>query len=152
MLKEEARKGRSIWLPPELDSLIKNRAESLGLSYNNIIVDALHKTFGIPRDPLSILIENVRFWLLSEYSPKDFPEDVILQAFRYIQSQPVLMKNYNSIIESTPKARSRAQATLNRRIGQAVTSILKGRVTIRKIKARNCILIKGYSKLKPTLT
>lgn len=149
METDSPRKGHSVWLPRDLDSLVHDRASSLGLSYNNVVIDALHQMFGLDRDPMSALMQGVRMWLLNKYSRKEFSEDVILESFQYIQGRPELMSRYNQILEDSGRARSSAQATLNRRIGQAVTQILQGEVTARKVPAKGCSLIKGYSKLKP---
>jgi hypothetical protein len=139
--------GHSIWIPEDLDVMIRHRADSLGLSYNNVIMDALHQFFKMDRDPTSALMQDLRIWLLDEYSMSSFPEDVTLQAFLYIQRTPKLRRRYEQILEAEPG--SRTQATLNRRIGQAVRQTLGAKVTVRKVSAPHCLLIKAYSKLKP---
>lgn len=146
---KQPRKGHSIWLPTDLNVLVQSRAESLGLSYNNIVIDALHKYFNLDKDPMSALMQEVRMWILREHNRNDFPEDIILLTFQHIQKTPELMSRYNQILEESGRSRASAQATLNRRIGQTITQILNGRVAKRKAKAKDCGLIKGYSKLEP---
>lgn len=142
-----AKVAHSIWVSSDLDTLVRNHANTLGLRYNNIVIDALNQFFKYGRDPMSVLMQDLRMWLLSKFSRSSFPDDVTLQTFMHIQRSPTLLQQYNDVLAADTGRR--AQATLNRRIGQAVRQILDGRVTVRKVGATHCRLIKVYSKLIP---
>lgn len=142
------RVGHSIWLPRDLEILVEKHATALGLSFNNVVVDAILQKFDLDRDPLSVLMQELRMWLLSKYDRTSFPEDVILQTFTHIHETPHLMARYNQIIEEGGHPSTRA--ALNRRVGQAVHNILGGTVRRRRVPSR-CPLVKVYSTLTPTL-
>ena len=139
--------GHSIWIPYDLDVLVRDRAKTLGLGYNNVIIIALHQMFNLDQDPMSQLMYSLRIWLMKKYNRINFPPDVTLEVFRTIQQTPKLLALYNEVVASIDGPR--AQATLNRRIGQAVSQLLQAEVTERKVEATGCSLIKGYSRLTP---
>jgi len=142
-----AKVGHSIWIPEDLNTMVNNRASTLGLGYNNVIIDALHHYFGVERDQLSLLVQELRMWILQSHDRSNFPLDITFQVFMHIQRTPKLLTLYNEIVEDD--ANPRAQATLNRRIGQAVSKMLCAKVTARKVTASGCRLIRAYSKLTP---
>lgn len=139
--------AHTVWLPEDLHVLVSNHAAALGLSYNNVIIDALHAKFGLDRDPLCTLMQEIRMWLLSKYSRAAFPEDVILQAFIHIQSTPRLLERYEQIVREGRTLKTKS--ALNRRIGQAVHAVLGGTVIDRKRLSQGCTLIRVYSALTP---
>ncbi len=143
--------GHTVWLPGNLDVLVRNHAAALGMGFNNIVIDALHQKFGLDRDPLSELMQELRMWLLSKYSRTSFPPDVILQTFLHIHATPKLLNRYQQIVQEgmAEGASHLSQASLNRRIGQAIHSVLGGHVSKRKLPSSGCPLIKMFSELSP---
>ena len=140
---------KSLRLPNALIARANERAETLGLSFTDVVVDALSSTLGAEREPRTALLIEVANLLSSAFA-ENFPPDVTRQVFLEIQNNTTLLSLYKSAIknergEETETTRS----SVHRMVGKVIKRVLHCEVTGRAICPDPEELIGSYALLAP---
>ena len=135
-----------------LKTLLESRAEGLGLSLGAVIEDILLEAHGLSRDPRTALMMEVGHWLHQQYPSRNFPPDVILEAFEHISDNDALMGLYRQATEdSDPSEKQKKSAHLNRHIGRSIKHILGARTgeRVRSKRELKNALVDSFVQLLP---
>ena len=144
---------RTIRMPVSIVEAAQTKADAMGITFNDLVVHALCRLLGLSRcDPVPFL-SSLSDWVLSEFSPDCFPEDVTLKVFRHIRQAPELFARYRALIDDSDGRRDeRAKGGLHRRIGKVVKNVLRARVVGRSAPLNpEEDLIKSHALLRPSV-
>jgi hypothetical protein len=129
---------------------VEKRAQSLGMSFTDVVVDALSAALGVRRPARTALLSAVALWVAAEY-PAGFPPDVTRLVFLHIRDNPALRSLYDEAIKDDRKdPAGTRQAELNQTIGKALIHLLFAQPGARA-QCPPGELISSYTLLDPAL-
>jgi hypothetical protein len=144
--------SKTVRLPEDLLDAAEVRAEELGVTLTDVLIDALAKELSMPRDPSTALATEVSDVISAAFDPLAFPPDVTLQIFRRIRDDGRLRPLYDEAIRGPGGSASRPRrASVHRRIGRLVKRRLRGKVVGRSAPLDPSVeLIESHALLEPT--
>jgi hypothetical protein len=143
---------RSVRIPVALVHDTEERAARLGLTFTDLVVDALAVATGQPRYPRVALLSEVAALVRSLYPGNDYPPDVIRRVFQEIQRTPALMQLYKATVSMDgEKYRDENRAAVNQAIGKLVVALFGAEVCGRVDCPTNVELISSYTQLGPPM-
>lgn len=143
---------KTIRLPSALVDATEARADEIGLTFSDVVEDALTAHLGLPRNASFEVLEDVRAFLLDRYPQRTgFPRDVTLEVFLHLRDEPDARRRYRSALSGgTGGSDESLRASLHRRVGKAVKQVLGARVVGRSLPLDpDEVLIQSHALLEP---
>ncbi len=137
---------KTVRIPTELFEYIERVAQQQGSNFNETVVNSLRSYLGLPSDEGALFIQKLFKWVVSEWSPEDFPENVTQLVFQHIQEDSNFLKEYKKVTQSREQ-----REIINRKIGKMVKQALSATVIGRSLPLTGSNeLILSYAILRPT--
>lgn len=145
---KDPRVVRSVRLPQSLINNVQKYAEDQGLTFNDVVVEALNRELGVDPDARSALLNEVSGLLNTVYRA-DFSADLIRRVFLDIRNTPHIFQLYGRAIaaEDGNPAEDR-RAAIHRSIGRLIRVVLPVRVMGRERSTDTDELIDSYAVLE----
>ncbi len=140
---------KTVRLPQALVEAAEAAALELGLTFNDMVEEALASHMQMPANKGHAVLMAVRDHLVQTYpNQRGFPQDVTLDVFRRIQSDKHLWSLYQAAVGPNDEA---ARDSLHRKIGKAVKAVLGARVVGRSLPLDPAVeLIRSHALLAPS--
>jgi hypothetical protein len=145
---KDPRVVRSVRLPTSLIATVQRHADDLGLTFNDVVIEALNKELGTDPDARSALLAEVSGLLNTVYR-EDFTPDLIRRVFLDIRNTPHVFQLYDRAVrnaEGEPDDEHRA--AIHRSIGRLIRVVLPVRVVGRERSTDDDELIDSYAVLE----
>lgn len=142
---------KTVRLPDALLAAAEARAADLGVTFTDVLADALAKELSMTRDPSIVLLTQLSAFITQTFDPRSFPPDATLITVRHVRDDVGLRGPYEQAIRDAGGAVDQNQkGSIHRRIGRLVKRLLGAKVIGRSAPLDPSVeLIESHALLAP---